>query len=101
MILVPCPYCGPRNASEFRWVGEARPRPAVADATPAEWRAYLHLRRNVAGWSVESWYHRAGCRRYFRAERHTVTNEFRAPRPAGAADVPRPRTGTAVPEETA
>ncbi len=89
MILVPCPYCGPRNASEFRWGGEARPRPPVGTVTPEAWRAYLYLRRNVAGWTVESWYHRAGCRRFFCAERHTVTNEFRAAYLPGAADRPR------------
>ncbi|HZP41747.1 MAG TPA: sarcosine oxidase subunit delta [Candidatus Binatia bacterium] len=88
MMLVPCPFCGPRDASEFRWVGEAHRRPAVAEATPPEWRAYLYLRRNVAGWSVETWYHRAGCRRYFRAERHTVTNAFRAAQAPGAVDAP-------------
>ena len=96
MILVPCPHCGPRNASEFRWVGESRRRPVVGNVTPVAWRTYLYLRRNVAGWTVEGWYHRAGCRRYFRAERNTVTNEFR---PA-----PTERTATlpaAVREETA
>jgi len=78
MILVPCPYCGPRNASEFRWSGEVRQRPDPATATPAQWRRYLYMRRNVAGWSSENWFHRAGCGRYFVLERHTVTNQFRA-----------------------
>lgn len=77
MILVPCPHCGPRNVSEFRHVGEATARPAVAAATPEQWRHYLYLRRNPAGWTIETWYHRAGCRAYFGAERHTVTNQFR------------------------
>ena len=41
MILVPCPNCGPRNASEFRYVGEPRARPP--DGTgPEQWRSYLY-----------------------------------------------------------
>jgi sarcosine oxidase, subunit delta len=85
MMLIPCPHCGPRNSTEFRYVGEvtARPDPSTADA--AAWRTYLYFRRNPAGWSTETWFHRMGCRRYFRIERHTVTNQVR-PRPgAGAA----------------
>ena len=78
MILVPCPYCGARNASEFNWKGELRRRPDPSTATPAQWRNYLYMRRNVAGWSTERWFHRAGCFRYFTLERNTVTNQFRA-----------------------
>ena len=81
MICVPCPHCGPRHAAEFRWVGEARLRPDPNAVTAEEWHAYLYLQRNPAGWTTEAWYHRAGCRRYFVVERHTVTNEIRAPRP--------------------
>jgi len=77
MILVPCPYCGPRNASEFRWLGEVRERPDPTAATPAQWRRYLYMRRNVAGWNIERWFHRAGCGRYLVLERNTVTNQFR------------------------
>ena len=79
MIRISCPFCGPRNSSEFRHGGESRPRPDVDTTTPQEWRAYLYLRRNPAGWTSESWYHTAGCRRYFKLERHSVTNEMRSP----------------------
>jgi heterotetrameric sarcosine oxidase delta subunit len=78
MMLLPCPWCGPRNAGEFRYVGEATPRPDPATATPGEWRRHLYFRANPRGWVQESWYHRAGCRRYFSAERHTLTNEVRS-----------------------
>ena len=80
MIVVPCPYCGPRNSAEFRWVGESVPQPDPNSATPEQWRSFLYLRRNPAGWTVETWYHRAGCRQYFTVERHTVTNEVRGSR---------------------
>ena len=78
MLLVPCPHCGPRDAGDLRHVGEARPRPEVATTTPEEWREHLYLERNPAGWVRETWYCRAGCRRYFVLERHTATNEFRS-----------------------
>ncbi|MFN2490902.1 MAG: sarcosine oxidase subunit delta [Actinomycetota bacterium] len=85
MILIPCPHCGPRNASEFRYVGEATPRPDPRTVTPEEWRRYLYFRRNPAGWTTESWFHVAGCRRYLVLERHRETNEVRAPRPPSAS----------------
>lgn len=76
MIQLPCPHCGLRNVSEFRHVGEVVPRPDPATATPQDWRAYLYLRSNPAGWTDESWYHGSGCRRFFKLRRHTVTNEI-------------------------
>jgi sarcosine oxidase, subunit delta len=78
MIRISCPNCGPRNSSEFRHGGESRSTPDPS-ATPEQWRAYLYLRRNPAGWTSETWFHTAGCRRYFKLERHTVTNEMRVP----------------------
>jgi heterotetrameric sarcosine oxidase delta subunit len=84
MLSVPCPWCGPRNADEFRFVGDVRSRPDPTSASPETWRAYLYLERNEAGWTTETWYHRAGCRRYFVAERHRTSNEFRGSRPPSA-----------------
>ena len=79
MLLVPCPHCGPRNAADLRYVGEATPRPDPATTTQQEWRHYLYLRRNPAGPLREIWYCRSGCRRYFELERHTATNDFTDP----------------------
>jgi heterotetrameric sarcosine oxidase delta subunit len=79
MLLVPCPHCGPRNASDLRHVGECHARPDPSTATPEEWRAYLYLHENPAGWTRETWYCRAGCRSYFVLERNAATNEFRTP----------------------
>jgi sarcosine oxidase, subunit delta len=80
MMQLPCPWCGLRNVTEFHHAGEARPRPDPATTTPREWREHLYVRRNPRGWVAETWYHRAGCRRWFRLERETVDNETR---PAG------------------
>lgn len=83
MILLPCPWCGPRDAGEFRYLGEVIARPDPLVASPAEWREYLYFRSNPRGWTSETWYHRAGCRRYLSVERDTETNEVRASRQAG------------------
>ena len=85
MILLPCAWCGPRDASEFQHVGEVVARPDPAAATAAQWRGYLYLRANPCGWTTETWYHRMGCRRYISVERHTETNEVRAASAAGAS----------------
>jgi len=78
MMLLPCPWCGPRDAGEFGYVGEVGARPDPRTTTPGQWRDYLYLRRNVAGWTTERWYHRMGCRRYIVLERDSTTNEVRA-----------------------
>jgi sarcosine oxidase, subunit delta len=77
MIVITCPHCGPRNSNEFRHAGESRPRPNPATTSPQEWREYLYLRGNPADWTRETWYHASGCRRFFKVQRHTVTNEIR------------------------
>jgi heterotetrameric sarcosine oxidase delta subunit len=80
VILLPCPYCGPRNASEFRYVGEVSERPDPNSTSVEGWRTFLYTRSNPAGWTTETWFHRAGCRQHFVAERHTMTNEVRTSR---------------------
>ncbi|MCP3974542.1 MAG: sarcosine oxidase subunit delta [bacterium] len=83
MLLIDCPYCGPRNGSEFAWQGVPSPRPDPASTTPLEWRRYLYEEDNLAGWVEERWKHRSGCRAYLIIERHTATNEIRAVRLLG------------------
>jgi heterotetrameric sarcosine oxidase delta subunit len=83
MILLPCPHCGPRNTDEFSHHGEHGERPDADRVTARQWRSYLYLRRNQAGWTTELWLHGAGCGRYVLFERHTVTNEVRAAHSTG------------------
>jgi heterotetrameric sarcosine oxidase delta subunit len=83
MILLPCPWCGPRDAGEFSHGGEVVARPDPATVSPQDWRAYLYLRDNALGWTTETWYHRMGCRRFITVRRHTETNEVAASAPAG------------------
>lgn len=75
-FLITCPTCGPREALEFGAGGEAGRR-AAPDASDRELAASLYFRENVLGWQTEWWVHRDGCRGWFLAERHTLTNEIR------------------------
>jgi heterotetrameric sarcosine oxidase delta subunit len=75
MILIRCPWCGPRDAGEFHYSGEARLRPEPASATPQQWREYLYFPANPRGQVTETWYHRSGCRQFFTLKRDTDTNE--------------------------
>ena len=78
MLLIPCPWCGPRAQSEFTYGGDASlMRPAV-DASEAAWVAFVYLRDNPAGPHDELWQHSAGCRQWFRVRRDTRTHAILA-----------------------
>ena len=81
MMLIPCPWCGPRNETEFHYGGQAGvPYPAEpaepAALTDAGWGRYLFVRANPKGGFHERWCHSAGCRRWFSLVRDTVTHEI-------------------------
>lgn len=93
MLLIECPWCGPREESEFTYGGEAhiiRPK-APEELSDAEWADYLFMRKNKRGDHLEQWSHSSGCRRWFNVQRDTVTYEIMAvykvgePAPGGAA----------------
>jgi sarcosine oxidase subunit delta len=92
MLLIACPYCGPRAESEFTCGGEGhivRPGPpqTVSDDT---WADYLFFRSNPKGVHYERWCHSLGCRQWFNVARDTVTHEIKAVYRMGA---PRPEAG--------
>ncbi|MGW2746253.1 sarcosine oxidase subunit alpha family protein [Streptomyces sp. NPDC001450] len=91
MLLIPCPWCGPRDEAEFHYGGQAHvPYPEDPSAlTDEEWARYLFFRDNPKGPFAERWSHAAGCRRWFNAVRDTATNEILAVYRAGE---PRPET---------
>jgi sarcosine oxidase subunit delta len=78
MLLIPCPWCGPRDEIEFSYGGEAHiVRPLDPDAlSDAEWAEYLFFRTNPKGAHRERWVHTHGCRRWFNVVRDTATNEI-------------------------
>ncbi|MFD5758667.1 sarcosine oxidase subunit delta family protein, partial [Streptomyces sp. NPDC127044] len=85
MLLIPCPWCGPRDEAEFHYGGQAHvPYPDDPSAlTDQEWARYLFFRDNPKGPFAERWSHAAGCRRWFNAVRDTATNEILAVYRAG------------------
>ncbi|MFF5955270.1 sarcosine oxidase subunit alpha family protein [Streptomyces luteogriseus] len=78
MLLIPCPWCGPRDEAEFHYGGQAHvPYPQdPSSLTDEEWARYLFFRDNPRGPFAERWSHAAGCRRWFNAVRDTSTNEI-------------------------
>jgi heterotetrameric sarcosine oxidase delta subunit len=78
MMLITCPWCGPRDETEFHYGGEANlAHPADPFAlTDAEWADYVFTRANPKGAFAERWSHSAGCRRWFDVVRDTVTHEI-------------------------
>ena len=86
MLIINCPYCGPREESEFVCGGEAHiARPLSENSiSDAEFADYLFLRDNPKGLFLERWRHTAGCRRWFNVARNTVTHEIIEVYPMGA-----------------
>ncbi len=78
MLLISCPWCGERGQIEFTCHGEAHiARPQQPDAlSDEEWGEYLFFRKNRMAVHHERWFHAYGCRRWFYAVRHTVTDEI-------------------------
>jgi sarcosine oxidase subunit delta len=78
MLLIPCPWCGPRPENEFHYGGEAgiaRPYdPSAVD--DAAWAEFLYMRTNPKGRHKERWRHQFGCGRFFNAVRDTLTDRI-------------------------
>ena len=87
MLLIPCPYCGPRPENEFRYGGEAHiARPAKpAELDDAAWADFLYLRTNPKGMHAERWRHMHGCARFFNCLRDTVSDKIVATYKVGEA----------------
>jgi sarcosine oxidase subunit delta len=90
MLLIPCPYCGPRSEEEFSYGNEAHiARPKQPDKlNDTEWAEYVFMRSNTKGVFLERWMHAQGCRRWFNVARDTVSYEILAVYEMGA---PRPK----------
>ena len=91
MLLIPCPWCGLRDESEFDYGGNHIVFPQITDpptSSVTTWHRVIHLRENTRGNIQELWYHRAGCERWFSVIRNTQTHAFSgasATGPAGAS----------------
>ena len=80
MLIIHCPYCGPRPELEFVHGGQAHVRRPTdpAQATDDDWLQYLYMRDNTRGVFAERWRHARGCGRFFNALRDTTTDQFLA-----------------------
>ena len=78
MMLIDCPFCGPRDETEFSCGGEAHIARPLAEnkISDAEFADYLFMRDNPKGLFLERWRHSAGCRRWFNMARDTVSHKI-------------------------
>ena len=86
MLLITCPWCGPRAQIEFAYGGDAGVvRPADPEAVSAgEWLDHVYLRDNPRGPHDEWWQHSAGCRAWVKVRRDTWTHRVLGSGPPGA-----------------
>jgi len=85
VLLIPCPWCGPRDEIEFSCGGEAyiAAPPDPGALSDAQWADYVYLRGNPKGLHYERWVHSHGCRRWFNVARDTSTETIHAVYRAG------------------
>ena len=81
-----CPFCGPRDETEFSCGGEAHIARPLAEnkISDADFADYLFMRDNPKGLFLERWRHSAGCRRWFNMARDTVSHDVVEVYPMGA-----------------
>jgi sarcosine oxidase subunit delta len=87
VLLIPCPYCGPRPEIEFRCCGQAhlvRP-PVTAEMSDEALERLLYIRSNTKGLHLERWRHLHGCARFFNVIRNTITDRIEASYETGQA----------------
>ncbi len=76
-MRIPCPHCGLREVSEFRYgSGASKTRPAHDNTDFKTWNDYVFLFDDPKGPHVEYWHHVLGCRQWFKLKRNTATNEI-------------------------
>lgn len=76
MQIFTCPFCGPREETEFHFAAEAgkhRPEPAET-TTDQVWADYLYMNDAPRGPAREVWVHLT-CGEFFVMTRDTVTRE--------------------------
>ena len=78
MLRIPCPWCGIRDETEFRFGGEAHVERPGLEVNDAAWADYLFNRENPKGLHYERWCHVYGCSQWFNVVRDTVTHEIHA-----------------------
>ena len=78
-MLITCPFCGPRDLSEFTYQGDNnRLRPDQSSTDQHLWNSYVYDRVNTAGEHDEIWQHSGGCRSHLAVTRSTLTHRISA-----------------------
>ena len=76
-MIIDHPLLGPRDASEFIYLGDAslmnRPNPKSKSAAQ-DFYNYMYLRENPAGEHRELWFHEQGDRSWLIVTRNTLTH---------------------------
>jgi heterotetrameric sarcosine oxidase delta subunit len=81
-MRIPCPWCGPRDLSEFHYGGDAEtPRPAHDETAAAPWFDHVYRHDNPRGTHKEYWQHNYGCRSWLLVTRDTLSHEITAAEP--------------------
>jgi len=89
MLRIPCPHCGERDYTEFRYGGDARKRrPAHGSEAAGSWHDYVFVFDNPKGAHREYWQHVQGCRQWLLVERNTASNEIARARLARTGEAP-------------
>lgn len=73
MQLFNCPFCGPRDETEFHFGGEAGNLRPDGDVPAERWAGYRYMRNNPKGAAREVWVH-MNCGEFFVMERDSVSH---------------------------
>ncbi|MBV1694425.1 MAG: sarcosine oxidase subunit delta [Hyphomicrobiales bacterium] len=78
MLLIACPWCGPRPEQEFVCAGEVHPaRPGdPASTSDRQWSDHVVMRANRRGVHEERWWHARGCGSWLSVMRDTLTHDI-------------------------
>ena len=82
MLNISCPWCGPREESEFTYGGDGSIVYPALDGSMEDWVKAVFERENPRGVQTETWHHVSGCRAWLLVERDTMTHEIHSVRPA-------------------
>lgn len=78
-MIIHHPLLGPRDASEFVYLGDAslmnRPNPK-SETVADDFYSYQYLRENPVGEHRELWYHEQGDRSWLVVTRNTLTHDI-------------------------
>jgi heterotetrameric sarcosine oxidase delta subunit len=92
MMLIPCPWCGPRAHIEFRYHGDAAALPRDwARESADDFHARTWLRGNHVGMHDEVWQHTDGCRGWIVVTRDNLTHAVAGARSIGPPGLAPPR----------